>query len=90
MSRCVIRRLGISRLAVGLMERFFAQESCGWCKPCWSGLNWAARMLEALENKMQALTQILDAQIDILSRSTGEQVLALSSALAGAIDFDFA
>jgi NADH-quinone oxidoreductase subunit F len=20
---------------------FFAQESCGWCTPCWSGLNWA-------------------------------------------------
>ncbi|MGH9454944.1 MAG: NADH-quinone oxidoreductase subunit NuoF [Terriglobia bacterium] len=31
------------------LERFFAQESCGWCTPCWSGLNWAARMLEALE-----------------------------------------
>ena len=31
------------------LERFFAQESCGWCTPCWSGLNWATRMLEALE-----------------------------------------
>ena len=31
------------------LERFFAQESCGWCTPCWSGLNWAARMLEAME-----------------------------------------
>jgi NADH-quinone oxidoreductase subunit F len=31
------------------LERFFAQESCGWCTPCWSGLNWAARMLEAIE-----------------------------------------
>ncbi len=31
------------------LERFFSQESCGWCTPCWSGLNWAARMLEALE-----------------------------------------
>ncbi|MGB0124971.1 MAG: NADH-quinone oxidoreductase subunit NuoF [Silvibacterium sp.] len=28
---------------------FFAQESCGWCTPCWSGLNWATRILEALE-----------------------------------------
>ena len=29
---------------------FFAQESCGWCTPCWSGLNWAARILEAIED----------------------------------------
>jgi NADH-quinone oxidoreductase subunit F len=28
---------------------FFARESCGWCTPCWSGLGWAARLLDALE-----------------------------------------
>ena len=22
------------------LEHFFAQESCGWCTPCWSGLRW--------------------------------------------------
>ena len=22
------------------LEHFFAQESCGWCTPCWSGLAW--------------------------------------------------
>ena len=32
------------------LEHFFAQESCGWCTPCWSGLNWVARILAALEN----------------------------------------
>lgn len=31
------------------LEQFFAQESCGWCTPCWSGLSWAAQMLEAME-----------------------------------------
>jgi NADH-quinone oxidoreductase subunit F len=31
------------------LERFFAQESCGWCTPCWSGLSWAAQMLDAME-----------------------------------------
>ena len=31
------------------LEHFFAQESCGWCTPCWSGLSWVAQMLEALE-----------------------------------------
>ncbi len=31
------------------LEHFFGQESCGWCTPCWSGLNWAERVLRALE-----------------------------------------
>jgi NADH-quinone oxidoreductase subunit F len=31
------------------LTHFFAQESCGWCTPCWSGLHWATRILEALE-----------------------------------------
>jgi NADH-quinone oxidoreductase subunit F len=32
------------------LERFFAQESCGWCTPCWSGLHWTAESLAALED----------------------------------------
>ena len=28
---------------------FFAQESCGWCTPCWSGLSWAKQILAAME-----------------------------------------
>jgi NADH-quinone oxidoreductase subunit F len=31
------------------LEHFFAQESCGWCTPCWSGLAWSERILTALE-----------------------------------------
>ena len=31
------------------LEHFFAQESCGWCTPCWSGLRYAARVLQAME-----------------------------------------
>ncbi|MFZ0593059.1 MAG: NADH-quinone oxidoreductase subunit NuoF [Bryobacteraceae bacterium] len=31
------------------LEHFFAQESCGWCTPCWSGLNWVERILNAME-----------------------------------------
>jgi NADH-quinone oxidoreductase subunit F len=31
------------------LTHFFAQESCGWCTPCWSGLGWAERILRALE-----------------------------------------
>jgi NADH-quinone oxidoreductase subunit F len=28
------------------LERFFAQESCGWCTPCRDGLPWAAALLQ--------------------------------------------
>jgi NADH-quinone oxidoreductase subunit F len=31
------------------LEHFFAQESCGWCTPCWSGLRWSERLLQDLE-----------------------------------------
>jgi NADH-quinone oxidoreductase subunit F len=31
------------------LEKFFAQESCGWCTPCREGLPWTARILEAIE-----------------------------------------
>lgn len=31
------------------LEAFFAQESCGWCTPCWSGLNWTTQILTAME-----------------------------------------
>jgi NADH-quinone oxidoreductase subunit F len=31
------------------LERFFAQESCGWCTPCRDGLPYIVRMLAALE-----------------------------------------
>jgi NADH-quinone oxidoreductase subunit F len=31
------------------LERFFAQESCGWCTPCREGLPWVARLLAAIE-----------------------------------------
>jgi NADH-quinone oxidoreductase subunit F len=32
------------------LERFFAQESCGWCTPCREGLPWVARLLAAIED----------------------------------------
>ena len=30
------------------LERFFAQESCGWCTPCRDGLPWVVALLEGL------------------------------------------
>jgi NADH-quinone oxidoreductase subunit F len=38
---------------VGLLlnlEHFFAQESCGFCTPCWSGLTWTEQTLRAMED----------------------------------------
>jgi NADH-quinone oxidoreductase subunit F len=32
------------------LTHFFAQESCGFCTPCWSGLGWAERILKSMEN----------------------------------------
>ncbi len=32
------------------LQKFFAQESCGWCTPCRDGLPWVARVLQAMEN----------------------------------------
>ncbi len=32
------------------LEHFFAQESCGWCTPCWGGLQFVERTLTAIEN----------------------------------------
>jgi NADH-quinone oxidoreductase subunit F len=31
------------------LMHFFAQESCGWCTPCWSGLGWVERILKSME-----------------------------------------
>jgi NADH-quinone oxidoreductase subunit F len=31
------------------LMRFFGRESCGFCTPCWSGLGWAERILQSME-----------------------------------------
>ncbi len=31
------------------LEKFFAQESCGWCTPCRDGLPWTEKILARLE-----------------------------------------
>jgi NADH-quinone oxidoreductase subunit F len=41
------------------LEHFFAQESCGWCTPCWSGLAWTEKVLLAMEQGT-AVAQDLD------------------------------
>lgn len=44
------------------LEKFFAQESCGWCTPCREGLPWTAKILLALEQgrgKMEDIDHLL-------------------------------
>lgn len=48
------------------LEHFFAQESCGWCTPCWSGLQWAEHLLWSLEEGTGKMEDI-----DRLSMITG-------------------
>ncbi len=31
------------------LERFFARESCGWCTPCWGGLQFIVQLLGDIE-----------------------------------------
>ena len=31
------------------LEEFFAQESCGWCTPCWAGLHYIADLLAEID-----------------------------------------
>ncbi len=47
------------------LEKFFAQESCGWCTPCREGLPWTAKILDAIENGRGMMNQL-----DILSFET--------------------
>ncbi|MDQ2932591.1 MAG: NADH-quinone oxidoreductase subunit NuoF [Gemmatimonadota bacterium] len=47
------------------LEKFFAQESCGWCTPCWSGLAFAAHTLLAMEEGQgkQGDLELLEHQV---------------------------
>lgn len=47
------------------LEKFFAQESCGWCTPCREGLPWTAKILDAIEHGRGMMNQL-----DILSFET--------------------
>lgn len=38
------------------LEHFFAQESCGWCTPCWGGLQFIERMLAEIEEGRGEMT----------------------------------
>jgi NADH-quinone oxidoreductase subunit F len=47
------------------LEQFYAQESCGWCTPCWQGLHWVQLLLGAIEEGRGTT-----ADLDVLRRHT--------------------
>jgi NADH-quinone oxidoreductase subunit F len=52
------------------LERFFAQESCGWCTPCRDGLPWTVALLQDIIEGRGHLEDL-----DTLSRLTGMMAL---------------
>jgi NADH-quinone oxidoreductase subunit F len=32
------------------LQRFFAQESCGWCTPCREGMSWMSQIMDSFES----------------------------------------
>jgi NADH-quinone oxidoreductase subunit F len=53
------------------LEEFFAQESCGWCVPCWSGLQWVVALLKDLRDGRGTLEDI--EQLDHLVWALGPE-----------------
>lgn len=47
------------------LEKFFAQESCGWCTPCREGLPWTEKILNAIEEGRG-----IEKHLDILNFET--------------------
>jgi NADH-quinone oxidoreductase subunit F len=40
------------------LEHFYAQESCGWCTPCWQGLRWVEELLASIEEGQGTLEDL--------------------------------
>jgi NADH-quinone oxidoreductase subunit F len=60
------------------LERFFAQESCGWCTPCREGLRWTVRTLEAVENGQGVPADLERLALDARLMGPGNTFCALA------------
>jgi NADH-quinone oxidoreductase subunit F len=40
------------------LERFFRQESCGWCTPCRDGLPWVTKILTGIEEGVGVMSDL--------------------------------
>jgi NADH-quinone oxidoreductase subunit F len=50
------------------LEQFYAQESCGWCTPCWQGLHWVRELLGDIEGGRGTMADIglLQWHVDLI------------------------
>jgi NADH-quinone oxidoreductase subunit F len=64
------------------LERFFAQESCGWCTPCWSGLSWVERILRAMEEGAGAAGDLEKLEFHTRFMAPGNTFCALAPGAA--------
>ncbi len=63
------------------LVRFFAQESCGWCTPCWAGLPWTVDVLNDIEEgrgrpehlDLLAEQMLVHGRADVLLRPRAER-----------------
>ena len=60
------------------LEHFFAQESCGWCTPCWSGLGWVAGILRDIEQGRGELDDIERLEMHTRMLGPGRTFCALA------------
>jgi len=58
------------------IERFFAQESCGWCTPCRDGLPWVVRLLEDIEAGRGTPDDIAELQAHTVALGPGRTFCA--------------
>ena len=64
------------------LTHFFAQESCGWCTPCWSGLAWCERILQAMEEGRGQAGDIEKLQFQTKFMAPGNTFCALAPGAA--------
>lgn len=60
------------------LEKFFAQESCGWCTPCREGLPWARNILQALEDGKGRPDDIEHLEYQCFNNAPGNTFCALA------------
>ena len=61
------------------LEHFFAQESCGWCTPCWSGLAWTEKILLAMEQGTAVEQDLETLNFQTKFLGAGKYILRLRS-----------
>jgi NADH-quinone oxidoreductase subunit F len=68
------------------LTHFFSQESCGFCTPCWSGLQWAERTLKSMEEGHGRSGDLDKLAFQTKMWAPGNTVCALAAGAAEPLD----